>query len=358
MTTGLRNLLGTDLIGTTALHLLSSSLAPTTYANYDSGLRQFAAFCHEENIHPLLATTQSVVRYTAWLGLQGTVAAASLQQYYSAINKFFRDHQQQPIAVGELLADARRGLEMHQQRLQAADSRLPLPAPLALSLLTAAATLSTHLQWTPTSRHLIARFRALLAVCTTYAFFCRAESGVRCLSGDLVVDRPSQKIWLFIRKAKGDQRRSAVDKPILAIPTTANPVLADLLEYYCTQRTAYCNKFYNSSPPAALWSFVPYENSSDWQAAATLSAWLRDACDAVGATPPGGFKWTSHSLRKGAASAASCIGTPLHVVKYMGGWAKNSSVTEGKYIDPTMTPSPAAWQYFGWLVPANPLHHD
>jgi site-specific recombinase XerD len=89
--------------------LLSSSLAPTTYANYDSDTRQFAAFCHEEDIHPMQATTQSIVRYTAWLGLQGTVAAASLQQYYSAINKFFR---QQPIAVGELLADARRGLEM------------------------------------------------------------------------------------------------------------------------------------------------------------------------------------------------------------------------------------------------------
>jgi hypothetical protein len=140
--------------------------------------------------------------------------------------------------------------------------------------------------------------------------------------------------------------------------TTANPVLADLLEYYCTQRTAYCMKFFNNPPPTALWSFVPYENSGDWQVFATLSAWLLDACDAVGAKPPSGFKWTSHSLRKGAASAASCIGTPLHVVKYMGGGAKNSSVTEGKYIDPTMTPSPLAWQYFGWLVPAKPLHQD
>jgi hypothetical protein len=58
-------MLGTDQIGTTALHLLSSSLAPTTYSNYDSGMRQFAAFCHEENIHPLQSTTQSSVRYTA-----------------------------------------------------------------------------------------------------------------------------------------------------------------------------------------------------------------------------------------------------------------------------------------------------
>jgi site-specific recombinase XerD len=67
-------------------------------------MRQFAAFCHEENIHPLQATTQSIVRYTAWLGLQGTVAATSLLQYYSAINKFFYEHQQQPIAVGRTLS--------------------------------------------------------------------------------------------------------------------------------------------------------------------------------------------------------------------------------------------------------------
>jgi hypothetical protein len=40
----------------------------------------------------------------------------------------------------------------------------------------------------------------------------------------------------------------------------------------------------------------------------------------------------------------------------MGGWAKNSSVTEGKYIDPTMTPSLAAWRFFGWLTPSAQHH--
>jgi hypothetical protein len=202
------------------------------------------------------------------------------------------------------------------------------------------------------------QFRALLAVCTNYAFFCRAESGVRCLTHDLVVDRPFKQIWLFIRKAKGDHRRCAADKPILAIPTADNPTLADLLEHYYTQRTSYCKKFFNSPPSRTMELRTSRKLRRLAQSAATLSAWLLDACDAVGATPPSGLKWTSHSLRKGAASAASCIGAQLHVVKYMGGWAKNSSVTEGKYIDPTMTPSPAARQYFGWLVPAKPLHPD
>jgi hypothetical protein len=240
-------------------------------------MRQFAAFCHEEDIHPLHATTQSVVRYTAWLGLQGTVAAASMQQFYSAINKFFRDHQQQPIAIGELLEDARRGLGLQQERLEAADSRLPLKAPLALSLLNAAAELRTHLEWTPPARHPIARFRALLALCMNDAFFCRAEYGVSCLTQDMYVNRPSGKIKLFIQKAEGDERRYAAEKPIMAIPIKTNPTLADMLEWYCAQRAAYCEKFYNSPPPAALWSFAPYENSNEWQATTTLSAWLLDA---------------------------------------------------------------------------------
>jgi site-specific recombinase XerD len=72
-------MLETDYIGTTTLNLLSNSLAPTTYANYDSDMRHFVAFTLGEGIHSLQATTQSIVRYTAWLGLKGTVAVASLQ---------------------------------------------------------------------------------------------------------------------------------------------------------------------------------------------------------------------------------------------------------------------------------------
>jgi hypothetical protein len=163
-------MLGIDHIGTTTLNLLNVRV------NYDTDMRQIPEFYHEEGIDPLHATTLSIVRFSAWLGQQGIVDAASLQQYYSAVNKFFRDHQYQPIAVGELFADARRGLEMMQHRLLVADSRLLLPTPLALALLDAATHLRKHLTWTPPTRHVIARFRATHAVCTNYAFSCRAES--------------------------------------------------------------------------------------------------------------------------------------------------------------------------------------
>jgi hypothetical protein len=145
-----------------------------------------------------------MVRYTAWLALLGTVAASSLQPYFSAVNKFFRDHQRQPIAVGELLADARRGLEMLQHRLLPTASRLPLPAPVALDILGAANALRDTFPWTPDALPQLQCFRACLAVCVNYSFFCRAETGARCQIGDLIVDRPSQQICLFVRKSKGD----------------------------------------------------------------------------------------------------------------------------------------------------------
>jgi hypothetical protein len=62
---------------------------------------------------------------------------------------------------------------------------------MALTLLDAAAQLREDLTCTPPIRHLIARIQEMLAVCTNYAFFCKAESRVRYLTHDLIVDRPS-----------------------------------------------------------------------------------------------------------------------------------------------------------------------
>jgi hypothetical protein len=82
--------------------------------------------------------------------------------------------------MGEILADACRGIEMRQQRILASGARLPLPAPLVLTLLHYVGNQHHTLIWTPTTRHDIVTFGAALAICVNYAFFCRAESGARC----------------------------------------------------------------------------------------------------------------------------------------------------------------------------------
>jgi len=73
---------------------------------------------------------------------------------------------------------------------------------------------------------------------------------------------------------------------------------------------------------------------------------------------PAGFYWTSHSLRKGAASAAYAIGARLTHIRYVGGWSTNSKVFEAKYIDFTMRPSLAAWIFFGYLYRGTYTWHE
>jgi hypothetical protein len=103
--------------------------------------------------------------------------------------------------------------------------------------------------------------------------------------------------------------------------------MADLMDYYTQHRSAFCATYFKRPPLAAFWSFSLDEASAEWGAASTISVWLALSLRTVNTSAPSGFKRTSHILWKGAASAASCIGAPLPVIKYMGGWAKNNSVT-------------------------------
>ena len=99
---------------------------------------------------------------------------------------------------------------------------------------------------------------------------------------------------------------------------------------------------------ARRWSITPREDLEVWSAL-TLTDWHQAAYAAAGHSPPEGFSRTSHSLRKGAASATNAIGARLTDIRYQGGWATNSNVLETKYIDFTMQPSAAARLFFGYL---------
>eukprot|EP00873_Tetraselmis_striata_P015230 jgi/Tetstr1/435494/TSEL_024399.t1 len=81
-----------------------------------------------------------------------------------------------------------------------------------------------------------------------------------------------------------------------------------------------------------------------------MSDWLSTSVRLVGAARPAGTSWTSHILRKGAASAANAIGVPLSHIRYQGGWATNSDVALD-YIDPNVLPSPGASFFFGHIAP-------
>ncbi len=101
--------------------------------------------------------------------------------------------------------------------------------------------------------------------------------------------------------------------------------------------------------------FISHREDLEVWSALILTDWLHAAYAAAGHSPPEGFSWTSHSLRKGAASAANAIKARLTDIRYQGGWATNSNVLEVKYIDFTMQPAAAARLFFGYLCKGNPV---
>jgi hypothetical protein len=131
MESSMTNLLSTYELGHRAIILLITLLAPNTYTNYVGGMRQFAKFCTEDNVNPFDPTPATIARHIVWLGRLGIISATSMQPYYSSISKFLRDLHRQPVVVGDMLADVRRGFELRQERLVDTIARVPLPAQVA-----------------------------------------------------------------------------------------------------------------------------------------------------------------------------------------------------------------------------------
>eukprot|EP00873_Tetraselmis_striata_P010891 jgi/Tetstr1/431155/TSEL_020867.t1 len=285
----LHDAFGSDELGQRTLDLLSISLiSAQTLKSYAGRLSQFAEFCHDsENISPLEATTATVVRYVAWIGERGHIAAKSLQPYLSAINTFFELHNLDPIAKDSLhLISARRGLILRQRRLDAAPLRVPLPADVAYRFVTKAELIVSASY--PEYHH---DFRALLASVVNFMFFARGLTGVSCRVRDVHVDAYNITLQVYREKGRAG-RRGPDDLRVLLLPVSEHPRVARLLHHFL---------------------------------------------DHV-------------HLRKGAASAANAIGVPLSHIRYQGGWATNSDAVLD-YIDPNVLPSPGAWFFFGHIAP-------
>eukprot|EP00873_Tetraselmis_striata_P039062 jgi/Tetstr1/459326/TSEL_004721.t1 len=335
---------GSAELGQRTLDLLSSSLSAQTLKSYAGRLSQFAEFYHDsENISPLEATTATVVRYVAWIGERGHIAAKSLQPYLSAINTFFELHNLVPIAKDSLhLTSARRGLMLRQRRLDAAPLRVPLPADVAYrfvskaELIVSAPYPESHLD-----------YRALLASVVNFLFFARGLTGVSCRAQDVHVDTYNITLQIYREKGRAG-RRGPDDLRVLLLPVSEHPRVARLLRYFIdnVQSVPLVTVGLAASN---FWAVNVAEQSKPWTAA-TMSDWLSTAVNLVNAAPPAGTSWTSHSLRKGAASAANAIGAPLSHIRYQGGWATNSDVVLD-YIDPNVLPSPGAWFFFGHIAP-------
>jgi hypothetical protein len=344
----MKSVFGDDELGEAATVLFQSATSKGTDQNYTSNLKTFFEFCDISLIDPKQVSPIDIARYIAWLGKKGTVAAASLQPYLSSINKYLQDHALPPVALGPLVAGVRKGLANCQEDLAPLPQRLPLPAPVALEILELAESLQLSVQfhWSDPDLDLL---RAAVATITAYMFFNRGECGACALHGDIVVD--NDFVTLLLRDEKGKKALGAGQRNVRQIPCSKAPRFAALLRAFFAGQHSMKGR---NGQRSRRWSLGPSEDTALWSAD-TVSGWLLLACNVVQCHPPEGFSWTSHSLRKGAASAANAIGVRLTDIRYAGGWSTNSTVLEAKYIDFAMLPTPAARLFFGYLC-KGPTH--
>jgi hypothetical protein len=135
-------------------------------------------------------------------------------------------------------------------------------------------------------------------------FVCRGGAGVECRYGD-VLCTPTGGILLYHGTRKGQRGTSTEQKLLCELPDSAHLDIAELVRYFDAART----KFSAGKIPDMRWAISLHKPATNWTAD-TLTAWLQRVFRAIHEQPPdGGFAWTSHSLRKGAATAAYNIGT-------------------------------------------------
>eukprot|EP00873_Tetraselmis_striata_P044826 jgi/Tetstr1/465090/TSEL_009818.t1 len=187
-------------------------------------------------------------------------------------------------------------------------------------------------------------FRALVASVVNFMFFARGLIGVSCRVRDVHVDDYNITMQVYREKGRAG-RRGPDDMRVLLLPVSKHPRVARLLHHFI-DTIQYVPLVTVALAETNFWAVTPSEQSKPWTAA-TMSDWLSTAVRLVGAAPPAGTSWTSHSLRKGAASAANAIGVPLSHIRYQG----TPTFFLLDYIDPNVLPSPGAWFFFGHIAP-------
>jgi hypothetical protein len=328
----------------TAARLLQGALAPTTYGQYGRLFAEFAEYCEVQGVSALPADSWTVVCYVGHIADLGTWAAGSLQPIFSAINDAHRSLELEPPAVGGyFLRRVRQGLQRAQVALPGGtrDSRVPLPASAVIAVIADGEAAADHE---------LARLRSDAAIALTSLFAGRQDSAVHLRTRDFGVDE--QFVWLRLTE-KGKKHhvvRRVVRLPLSQQPTaghsSALPRVAALLQRYCDARARCVRALLSGDVPEFLFQ-LPGESRPTTR---HMEGWLAAALQRVHVSAPEGFAYQGHSLRSMGASSMAAIGVDRHLLVWLGGWARGSSTVEVHYIDPTVLPSPAAYQLFGWAL--------
>ena len=116
-----------------------------------------------------------------------------------------------------------------------ADTRVPLPASVALAIPEQGEALLHRVDWTTSDPSLdLLLLRACVAVITAYVFFNRGECGALVMSEDLYVDDTHITLLLSNEKGKKGVRTKTVRQNPRCQPAASGRAPESLLQGVCT----------------------------------------------------------------------------------------------------------------------------
>ncbi|KAK3287955.1 hypothetical protein CYMTET_4563 [Cymbomonas tetramitiformis] len=245
-----RGELGDSSLTELAVQMQGAALGGATVGNYRPKAQAFMQFCQGQQRQWLPATEATVRLYIAHLLSRGTVKAASLQPYLSAINNYHEDMGYPGPAKGRSVTRAVKGmsaLQVQAEEQAGVDHtvRTWLPARHV-------STVHAHaLQLQPVGRPSSEFLRACTYLVFAFVTFGRPDTGVAMLRRHISI--ADGVVSVVLHKEKG--RRHVRLKRRLTIPAAGVPGLVQLLQHWERVRDA-------------LWAQSPQgskERSSYWR---------------------------------------------------------------------------------------------
>lgn len=330
--------------GSTGVRLAATALEDGTVDQYARHWGTFSAWCADNGLEPVPATPGMILAYVGHLAERGTIAADSLQPYLSAINTYHADAGFERPALGHVVSAARRGMRRAQAQLSTRDTRIPLPAPIALEVLDSSLAGLPAARQRLSPRALAEWLRRRYALVLSFVFMGRQDSCVHLDAADHGID--DDFIWLRLteKMRRGQALRRIIRLPLGAraaaeVPS-ALPRLAALGRAYVEARKLL------GKEQRRLFQ-LPGEAAPVTR---HMEAWVSTTLEDVGAVAPAGFAYLGHSLRSGGSSAAEAIRVPRFRGNWLGGWSAAGRTREVHYLDPSILPTEAAYALFGWLL--------